>query len=86
MESIRNILAHRLTGRRNVRGYGIVTSDRSAIHMKEEVWNVPGSDAELIFDDQLIETHLEGIASLLTSLTDASVEFVKANRPAKPVK
>ena len=43
--------------------------------MKEGVWNLPGSDAELIFDEELIQRHLDGITRLLTALVEASLDF-----------
>jgi hypothetical protein len=84
IDSVRNILAHRLTGRRHVRGYSTENPDGAATRVKEEVWNLLGADAELIFDEQLIQQHLNGITNLLITLVDASVEFAKNNAVSRP--
>ena len=76
LRAVRNILAHRLTGRRNIREYGAGN--------REEVWNLPGLDTELIFDEELIQLHLDGITGLLTALVETSLEFVRNSKPAKP--
>jgi len=86
IEEIRNILAHRLIGRRSVRSYGILNSDGTSTHTREDVLNLLGSDAEPSFDEELIQRHLDAITSLLTSLVEASLEFAKSNKPVQRVK
>jgi hypothetical protein len=80
IDAIRNILAHRLIGRRNVHVDITVHAD-----VRKEYWRVLGSDEELIFDEGLIQRHLDGITSLLTTLISASLEFVESvSLPASP--
>jgi hypothetical protein len=83
IDGVRNILAHRLGGRRNVSGSSVIQRDGTSTHTRKEVWHVPGSNDELIFDDQMTQRCLDGITSLLTSLVEASIEFAKKSKSAK---
>jgi len=78
IEDIRNILAHRITGRRNVRSYGNTDSDGVYTQIREEIWHIPGSDKEFIFDEDLIQRYLDEITGLLKLLISAAMKFVKA--------
>jgi hypothetical protein len=78
IDTIRNILAHRLTGRRNVHGDIKMHAGVIVTHTRKEFWRVLGSDEELIFDKVLIQRHLDEINSLLTTLISASLEFVES--------
>jgi len=83
LDTVRNILAHRLSGRRNVRGESIHHSDGTFTHTREEVWHIPGSSDELIFDEEMIQRCLDGITGLLTSLVEASIEFARRHVSVK---
>lgn len=73
--TIRNLLAHRLTGRRNIRSYN------SASHPgREELQYIPGLNEEVFFDKQLVQRQLDDVTRLLTALTSASLEFVKSKQ------
>jgi hypothetical protein len=80
IDEIRNILAHRLTGRRHIRNYG--STDPGGVHTqtREEFWHIPGSGKELVFDEGLIQRYFDEITRLLTTLISASLEFAKALR------
>ncbi len=82
LNTIRNILGHRLAGRRNVHGYSMIQPDGETITRREEIWHLPGSDEQLVFDEQLIQRHFDEVIELLKSLIAASLEFVTANPPA----
>jgi len=80
VDDIRNILAHRLTGRRNVHSYGNTDSDGVYAQTRKEIWHIQGSDKELLFDEGLIQRYFDEITELLTGLISAALEFVKAAR------
>ena len=80
IDTIRNILAHRLTGRRNVHSCGTTDSDGTYTQTKEEIWYIPGSNEELEFGEKLIQRHFEEATRLLTTLVSVSLAFVKSER------
>jgi hypothetical protein len=81
IDGIRNILAHRLSGKRNIRSWGTTHPDGTHTLTREEAWHLPGLDSELVFDDGLIQRHLDEITRLLTVLVLAALEFVENHRP-----
>jgi hypothetical protein len=72
---IRNILAHRLSGRRSIQAWGTTHPDGTYTHTREETLYLPGVDEKLIFDEDLIQRHLNEIARLLTALASAARQF-----------
>jgi hypothetical protein len=70
IERLRNILAHRVSGRRSVRG-------------EEDTWHIPGSPKKLTFDEQMIQRELDEITSMLTVLTTAAREFAEVHKPVE---
>jgi hypothetical protein len=80
IDGIRNILAHRLSGRRNIRSGGMTHPDGTHTRRREEAWHLPGLDGELVFDDDMLRRHLDEIARLLTALVSAALEFVEDHR------
>ncbi|MCX5867933.1 MAG: hypothetical protein NT009_10765 [Proteobacteria bacterium] len=83
IKDFRNILAHRLVGRRIVHSDGITHRDGTYTYTRKEKWHVLGSSDELIFDEEMTQRSMDGITSLLTSLVEASIEFVQKSKPAK---
>jgi hypothetical protein len=77
VDDIRNILVHRLTGRRHIRSYDNADLSGEYAHRREEFWHLPGSDKELVFDEGLIQRYFDEITRLLTALIQAALEFVK---------
>jgi hypothetical protein len=75
---IRNILAHRLVGRRNVRSYGTTDSNGKYTQTSEEVWYIPGSTEELVLDEELIQRYFDEVTRISTALISASLEFVES--------
>lgn len=73
----RNLLAHRLSGRRSVRGW----SDGNT-HTHEETWHIPGSTDALQFSDDMLHRHLDEIAGMLKTLTTGAREFAESQKPA----
>ncbi len=74
---LRNILAHRLTGRRSITVDGVIRSDGSSAYIREDKWYVLGTQDQLTFDDNLIQRQLDGITKLLETLLDAAIDFVR---------
>ena len=82
IDDVRNILAHRSLGRRNIRSWGTTHADGTFTSTREEAWYLPGPSKELVFDGDLLQRHLDKLTSLLTGLTAAALQFVEQNRPA----
>jgi hypothetical protein len=78
IKKIRNILSHRLIGRRTIRENGSTHSDGTYTHTREEAWYIPGSDEKLIFDEELIQRPFDEATRLLITLISASLEFVES--------
>jgi len=84
LEAIRNLLAHRLSGRRSVRSSGTLQEDGSyTTDFHEETWHIPGVPGRLNFDRELLERHLGNVTSLATSLVAAARAFAEAHQPVK---
>ncbi len=79
IHAVRNILAHRLTGRRNVRDE-IVVDGGASTHTRAAVWHVQGSDEEPEFDEQMVQHCLDEITTLLSLLIEAADEFAQNSR------
>lgn len=80
IDTIRNLLAHRLTGRRNIHTFGETDTGGTRTERREEYWYIPGLNDEVRFDKQLVQRHFDDLTRLLTELTSASLEFVKSQR------
>lgn len=80
ISDIRNLLAHRIAGRRNIRSVGASCSDGTYTEKREEFWHIPGLNENVIFDKHLVQRHLDDVTRLLTALTLASLEFVKSQQ------
>lgn len=79
IDEIRNILAHRLIGRRNVHlSNGISDSSGKYTQTREEIWHIPGLTGKLVFDEELIQRHFDEVNRILTTLISASLAFVKS--------
>jgi hypothetical protein len=81
IDTLRNILAHRLSGRRSVQTCGTTHPDGTYTYTREETWHVPGWGEELKFDEGLLQRHLDNVTCLLTTLASAAREFVENNQP-----
>lgn len=77
IDTVRNMLAHRLAGKRTVSSVGSTGQDGSYNCKRDERWYIPGLNGEIIFDDQLIERELSELTRLIAALSDASLEFIK---------
>jgi hypothetical protein len=77
IEKIRNILVHRVSGRRSIRSWGTPHPDGEYTLIEEQTWHLPGSAEQLVFDEAMIQRHLDEATRLLVNLISASLEFVK---------
>jgi hypothetical protein len=82
IDTIRNLLAHRLSGRRSVRGTSAIHPDGTRTHTHEETWHIPGLRQKLKFDDDMLHRHLDEINGMLTTVIAAAREFAKSQNPA----
>jgi hypothetical protein len=79
LDSIRNILSHRIAGMRSVRSYSVLELDGAVTGTREEAWHLHGTD-ELRYDEEMIQRLLNGITSNLTTLVTAAVEVVRSTK------
>lgn len=77
IQEYRNLLAHRLSGRRSVRGWR-----NGNTYTHEETWHVPGSTDALQFSDDMLHGYRDEITDMLTVLTTSAHEFAESQRPA----
>ncbi len=75
---IRNLLAHRLSGRLSVLEWGDGTT-----HSRKENWHIPGLAEGLEFGDNMLAHRLAQITDMLTALTVAAREFAESQKSTK---
>lgn len=83
IDEVRNLLGHRLSGRRSVRGKITIKPDGTHTQTHEETWHIPGLSQKLEFDEDMLQRLLDEITRLLTTLASAAREFAEYNQPAK---
>jgi hypothetical protein len=81
LERWRNILAHRLAGRRSIRSSGTVLRDGTDESTWDERWYMPGPDEKLTFNEEMLRRQLQAITALLVPLTSASRQFAEKQSP-----
>ena len=85
IEQIRNLLGHRISGRRSVRSSGTLNKDGShTTDFHEETWHIPGATGKMVFDRDLLQRHLDDVTDLLSSLAGAARSFAESRFPVKP--
>jgi len=85
IDTIRNLLAHRISGRRSVRCSGTLQKDGSyTTDFHKETWHIPGATGKLVFDREMLQRHLDDITALLSSLAGAARTFAESHQPVKP--
>jgi hypothetical protein len=84
VEDVRNLVGHRICGRRTVRGLSTLHADgKVTTDLHEETWYIPGAAEKLGFDEEMLQTQLNNITPLLTSLAAAAHDFAENNQPPK---
>jgi hypothetical protein len=75
ISEIRNLLAHRISGRRSIRESSSIHHGELLTELREDTWHHPGSKGELIFDGGMLQHHLDHISRLLSALAAEALEF-----------
>jgi hypothetical protein len=81
IDTVRNLVGHRISGRRSVRASSTLQPDGT--HWCEETWHLPGAAGTLKFDEELLERFLGDVTALLTSLSAAVRELAAAEKAAR---
>jgi len=79
IDEIRNILAHRLSGRRTVSSQIRINPDGTDTESREEKWFLPGTSQQLLFDENLLQGFLNGITNRVKRLVSGALGFVASN-------
>ncbi len=79
-------MGHRIIGRRSIRPSSTTDTHGTRSQSYEQTWHLPGVAAELMFDEELLQRHLEKITGLLTSLSSDAREFAESQKAAKETK
>jgi len=82
VDVIRNLLAHRLSGRRSVRAWSTNHPDGTHTRVREEKWHIPGLTDTLDFSDDMLHAQLASITSVLSGLIAAARDFAESQKPA----
>jgi hypothetical protein len=84
IDEVRNLLAHRISGRRSIRAAATLHKDGThTTDWHEETWYLLGAGKKLMFDEKLLQRHLDDITGILTSLAAAAREFAETSQAAK---
>jgi hypothetical protein len=84
IDLVRNLVGHRLSGRRSVKSASTRHADGTyTTDLHEETWHIPGAAGELMFDEELLQRHLDDITGLLSSLASAARQFAEDYQSVK---
>jgi len=83
IDIVRNLVGHRISGRRSVRGSSTTHPDGTQTTWHEETWHLPGAAGKLMFDEELLQRHLDDVTGLLAALSSAASEFAVAQKAAR---
>jgi hypothetical protein len=82
IDDIRNILAHRLSGRPSSNASYTMHADGTVRTLWFEIaWYIPGFSARLNFDKEMLHRFLDEITGLLVPLVSAAREFAEQHQP-----
>jgi hypothetical protein len=79
LDAVRNLVGHRIAGRRSIAASGTTHADGTYTEWHEETWALPGAAGKLIFDEEMLQRHLSDITRLLAALASAAHEFMQQN-------
>jgi hypothetical protein len=86
IDTVRNLVGHRISGRRSIAALGTTDADGTRTEWREETWALPGAAGTLTFGPEMLRRHLDDITRLLTALASAAREFAEhAHRPGPSV-
>ena len=75
IDSVRNVVGHRLSGRRGMRFWSTPLGDGSYARRKEQTWNLPGSETRMTLDANMLKGRLDDVTALLSELSKHAREF-----------
>lgn len=79
----RNLLGHRIIGRRSIRPSSTTDTHDTFTQGYEQVWHIPGGTKKLVFGVEFLQRPLDGITALLTSLSSSAREFAESQKAVK---
>ena len=82
LDKIRNILAHRLSSRRSITASSTLELDGTQTNWREEKWHIPGASESPMFDQEMLQHHLDNVAAMLRPLVAAAREFAENSHGA----
>jgi len=84
IDMVRNLVGHRISGRRSIRSSVTLQADGGyTTDLHEETWHLPGAAGKLTFDEEMLQRHLDDVTVLLASLSLAAREFADAQKTAR---
>jgi hypothetical protein len=83
IDAVRNVVGHRLAGRRSVASSGTVHDDGTHTEdWRTDRWALPGAATSLDFSEDMLQRRLDDITRLLAPLATAAREFALSHQPA----
>ncbi len=83
IDTVRNLVGHRISGRLSVRASSTMQKDGTYTHWREETWHLPGAAGTLALDEEMLQRHLDDVTALLASFASAAREFAEAEKAAR---
>jgi hypothetical protein len=84
VDELRNILGHRLSGRRSVSSSSTMHRDGTFTTVSsKETWHIPGASISLTFDQEMLQRVLDDIVTLVKALTAAALQFTESHQPTQ---
>lgn len=80
IDAVRNLVGHRISGRRSVRASSTAHPDGTHTHWREETWHLPGAAGQLQFDEELLQRQMDNITGLLAAFSSAAREFAEEQK------
>jgi hypothetical protein len=84
IDAVRNVVGHRLAGRRSVASSGTVHDDGTLTEdWRTDSWALPGAATGLDFSEDMLQRHLDEMTGLLAPLASAAREFAQNHQPVQ---
>jgi hypothetical protein len=81
--AVRNLVGHRISGRRSIAESSTTHADGTRTEWHEETWALPGAAGKLTFEPEMVQRQLDDITRLLTALALAALEFAEHCQPGQ---
>ena len=86
IDAVRNLVGHRIIGRRSIRPLSTTDTHGTYTQGYEQTWHLPGATEKLVFDEEFLQRPLNYITALLSSLSSSAREFAESQKVAKEAK